>query len=198
MIPKWPNFILIALECIAFFSCARVPETSSKIHYLGQITKVRVERLKLELNDGDTVRVSSYGGNVLAALEAADLFEKYSVRVEIGSHCISACAEILLAANVVIHMKENTLIGFHGNPFLYNHFYTEYDPKRRSSCHTHAMGRIETLYALSGYNTQFWREQEKRLLPRNISFEDDGSACGIVHYQLRRNIARKFYWQLMS
>lgn len=74
------------------------------------------------LKIGETVTLSSPGGDPDYAQQLANIIRDKAVELTIEGFCISSCAEYLLAAPESLTFKNEPIIGFHQNPVMIEHF----------------------------------------------------------------------------
>ncbi|MFZ4122802.1 MAG: hypothetical protein ACOYKM_14210 [Caulobacterales bacterium] len=115
---------------------------------------------------GSTVTLNSPGGFADPAFAAADVIERRRLTLRINKQCLSACADILLAAAHTVVLDE-AVVGFHGNPAMFDAYRQSLGLGHTMHC-TAAWGqRFEALYRRQGLNVEFWREMVRRM-PDNV------------------------------
>lgn len=70
----------------------------------------------IDLNDIDSLVVTSSGGNVYSAIKLVELINANDVRVIARGECMSACAQYILALANDVTVERGTALGFHQNP----------------------------------------------------------------------------------
>ena len=142
----------------------------------GQIDKGFLDRvLNLSL-DGDEKKIilSSPGGSANMALRAARIIDESAHSLTIVSKCFSACAEYLLAASDKIRFLNKPLIGFHGNPIGNAAIVRQTAGPNITPClpDPNHIENVRALYQKRNLNTDFWKEEYKRLRIINVTLRD--------------------------
>lgn len=185
-----PNLLLVLVSCFLIFQsgCARpaLSEESAQIYlFEGLITAESVDAVRSELKLGATFKISSPGGEFNAAMELAELLIEKEAEIQIHERCISACAEFILPISKSVRVSAGTVIGFHGNQFIFNKLYELYDPQERLNCFLDASRRVEDFYDRINVNKDFSNDIYSKIRPYSVYFEDDGTNCGLISYRLQ-------------
>jgi hypothetical protein len=130
----------------------------------GRIDNAFVKNLE-RFSPGATVEVNSPGGEEMAGLEAARVLRQRGYSVVVRARCISACADLLLAGATSI-VLDHAVIGFHGNPEMFEAFRQTKPETGPDTCKLPSVSLMRQLYAESGLNIDFWREMWIRM-PKN-------------------------------
>ena len=123
------------------------------------------------MRKNDIVTISSTGGSTEPAQEAANYIFINKLNVRIERICASACAEYLLPAAAKIEFVDNPIIAFHGNPIMGAFLEEKYEPEAFFRCYDDTAKQMRELYINAGKNTNFWKEQLRRLKLGEPKFE---------------------------
>lgn len=124
-----------------------------------EITSDVLERLK-DVEAGATIRLSSNGGDVFAAIAAFNLLKDKGVVIEIVGLAASA-ASIIACAGKTIRMASNAAIKMHNPAAGLNGFYTRAELERQAAALTAAEASI-----IRCYMTRLSAEKARELLDR--------------------------------
>lgn len=154
------------------------------VTFKGKLEDDSVEKLISTLDYGSTLRISSSGGQIRAAIKLANHIRRYGIQVEFYDECLSACAEIILPTAPKREVNSHLVIGFHGNPMIYRQLHADFDPRKRVDCFSKYADQSIELLENSNADVTFWRRQYEIIRPKNVVFLEDGSRCGRVFYDL--------------
>lgn len=153
-----------------FSGCAKVPVVE------GRIDQDFLDKLEKSIEKSPTIILSSGGGEVLKAFEAAKVLDSANVTIIVDDNCSSACAEDLLPAGKDIIFRNSPLIGFHWNSFMNRSQMVRFGGDV-SSCSSVGLANQKYIYGLKGLNVDFWRETEARLDLQFYQVVPNGKLC---------------------
>lgn len=142
--------LILAWALFTFFHKPRIT---------GAIDQQFIEILSA-VKSGDTISVSSTGGDPDFAEQAAQIIIDKNLSVVIKGICFSSCAEYLLPAATKVRFSGRPLIGFHQNPLMIKHFLKS-NPEYENSklCHFEDnLEFIENLHERELGRTDFWHD----------------------------------------
>lgn len=146
--------VLLFLGGATWYATMRSPERIT-----GEINEEFVAKL-LKTDIGETIVVSSQGGDPDSAEAAAKVIIQNDLSIVVVEYCFSSCAEYILPAARDVEFKGAPLIGFHQNPLMIKHFLNS-KPEYQDSklCHFEDnLEFIENLHARKLGRTDFWHD----------------------------------------
>ena len=176
--------IALSATAITILLNACSASASKEFSYDGRIDDAAVELIKRHTSQGSVLNISSLGGQISSAIELANYVHDNKIQVVLTGACISACAEFILPASESVVFTEKTIIGFHGNQYIFRELYREHDLKSRNGCYSVLSDNADALYEKLGVNTEFWRETYERVAPHSVHILENDSDCGILRYKL--------------
>lgn len=128
-----------------------------------------------EVQEGETIRLSSSGGDVFAAIASYNLLKDKGVTIEIVGLAASA-ASIIAAAGKVVRMTSNAAIMLHNPAVSLNGFYTAADLERQAAGLKAAESSI-----IRCYSTRLTAEVARELLDRETWLTaEEAKSYGLV------------------
>lgn len=117
-----------------------------------------------------TFYLSSFGGNVSFALQAADIIKRKHLSVKLDQICISSCVDYLLPAFQHIYLVNNPVIALHGNDafgYIYGFDYLKknkikYPPDNYDNCKL-ASEQLMGYWKANDVNSDYLLTSTKRL-----------------------------------
>lgn len=79
----------------------------------GEITQESVSAVLSELGQIDRIRITSEGGDMMAAIRLSEHLNKHEITVEISQYCFSACAHFIALPANILEIDGQPIIGFH-------------------------------------------------------------------------------------
>ena len=131
---------------------------------------------------------SSKGGSTAYALKLGKQIKDAGVTLVVNNECTSNCAEVILPLSSAVVFDKKPIIAFHGNIQSYRYFTEKLAIKNKQFCNWAHELHLKKVLSQKGLNTDFWKEQMKRLKP-NVSFKYDAGKCPKRDYNFENN-----YW----
>jgi hypothetical protein len=124
---KYVFYGLVAFGFAAIATAIAVlDKQSDTLHYRGDVDQTFVNQIKsFPANELKTIVITSGGGSVSAAIDAANLMQDHEIKLVVDDYCVSACASILLATSQRNIIREDSIVGFH-RPIGLIYFLNEY------------------------------------------------------------------------
>ncbi|MCA3733723.1 MAG: hypothetical protein INE97_00085 [Phenylobacterium sp.] len=111
---KYSLLVLVTLYVSNIGGNLRAAPVEPVVRYQGPISSAGVARLERELaGRGQTLVITSEGGNGFAAIRMASLIRARGVKVVADKYCMSGCASHILPAGYSSIVKPNTFVAFH-------------------------------------------------------------------------------------
>jgi hypothetical protein len=157
----------------------------------GSIDDGVVSEIRSNISAGQEVIITSHGGKADPSILLAETILKNNIKLKVVSHCLSACAELIIPAASSVEMIDQPLIGFHGNAFYYFNLLKKVGDEKVAQCEVGRTERFSRIYDLKGINKDTWRHQLSRLRIIDIQKTDmyDERGCRIYNFYTKHK-----YW----
>jgi len=173
-------FIVVFIFLAAFYS-----KVNSNV-FEGDFNESFVKKLA-SAKPYSSVIIRSNGGYSKFGFMVNEAIYNKKIDVIIDDYCFSACAEYVLLASKDITFVNEPIIGFHGNALLHHAVLERYRTVPASECYNSEAPKLLKLYSRIKANSNFWKEQEKRLIVPKITEFKNG--CPYYRYEFAHK-----YW----
>lgn len=149
--------VMLTAIIVLFVFFGKPAGEANTIYFNGEIDSKLVQLLHdADMSIKKRIVIDSGGGNVQAALEAAEIIRANRLQVVVDGYCLSACAEIILAAGTENIVKPGSLVAFHNLAgmwyYLDDYTRTHHDISLRNSIGYSLAAQTVSLYKKSGLN----------------------------------------------
>jgi len=165
-------------------ACGELDAVDPTYKFEGRIDEYALDEIKNHTTHGSILIINSTGGKIESAIQLGEYIHHYNLEVIIDGPCISACAEFILPAASKLTLTKDTMIGFHGNQYIFNDLYKRFDSNMRFHCYSELSRKADQLYSKLNVDKDFWLETYKRIEPVGVQIIENGSDCGALKYKL--------------
>lgn len=170
-ISKGGALVVIIAALLVGLSLFQSPDRLSDLfvgRVSGGVDQAFVSRLDSVSKSRSKIKISSGGGEASAGWQAGAIVAQRDLELVIDGACLSACAEFLLPAAKSIEVDSQTLIGLHGNDFIFAALASEFFPSR-TFVDPQRIAWLRTQYQRQGLSQDFYKETMARLGIRYVS-----------------------------
>ncbi len=144
-------------------------------------------KIRQLISSGKPVTLYSTGGLTSYALKVAQIIHDQKIEIIIDKECTSACSELILPAAHRVTFKNFPLIGFHTNILADEHYIKDLAVKNVEKCNWNRSRKTEAQYRWNEINSEFWKEQVKRMKPK-VKIDYDFHPCPSVSYEFENRM----------
>ncbi len=180
--------VILLLIFLSIYLTSKIWLQNNIPHFRGNIEGAQLSQFLQDIPEDGLFAITSSGGYTSAALSAAKIIDRKRLSIIIVDECLSACAEIVLAAAKSIEMKNFPFVGFHQNTLSAEHYTSQNKTASNfETCNWNYSREMEALYINKGLNIEFWKDTMNMLHPRP-EFREGDQSCIVPTYNFEHRM----------